>query len=425
MIESDGFKEKHRRNSNDFTRNRKLTFAVLIMLLLKKSVKSLQNRLNEFFKDLGGNFLSATASAFTRARSKLLHTAFIDLNRQAIVGVMYADEEYKKYKGFRLCAIDGSKLRLPDEQEIKEHFGVIRYTNQNPDVQGEHCYAVISVFYDLLNHIAIDSVIAPSNANELDIVPEHLKYTQSNDLLIMDRNYGCYLTLAMLKTSGRNFLIRCSRTSFACVHEMFENSEINSRIVTIHVNSRQKQKVEQLGLPTQIQIRLVRVILDTEEVEVLATSLLDEQLYPVAEFKDLYWRRWGIETFYDRIKNRLEVQHFTGKTPESVKQDFFSTIYVSGLESILTEDAQDVLDQKTDQNKHPQAVNKSVSFNVIKNHVLELLNQKCDLDTLLERLTKLFLTNPVCVRKDRETPRKPSNDRKRAYYYKHIKKHNF
>ncbi|NOQ90891.1 MAG: hypothetical protein GQ549_08085 [Gammaproteobacteria bacterium] len=31
---------------------------------------------------------------------------------------------YKKCKGFRLCAIDGSSIRLPDEPDITDHFGV-------------------------------------------------------------------------------------------------------------------------------------------------------------------------------------------------------------------------------------------------------------------------------------------------------------
>jgi len=397
----------------------------MVMLLLKKSIKSIQNRLNEFFKELECEYTNACASAFTKARSKLLHTAFIELNQKAIVDIMYNDESYKKYKEFRLCAIDGSKLRLPDEPSIREHFGTRRYANQVAETNGKHSYAMVSVCYDLLNKIAISSVIDSGEVYELDLIQKHIGHRQTNDLWLMDRLYGNYLAMSRLKANNINFVIRCSKTSFSCVKAMFKNSSCDSSIVTIDVTAKQRQRVEQLGLPNQIKVRLVRVILDNGTVEVLVTSLLDEELYPSSEFKDLYWKRWGIETFFDRIKNRLELQHFTGKTVESVMQDFFATIFISGLESILTDDANEILEQKSSNNRYPQIVNKSVSFNTIKNHVVELIDQDFDTEILFQRLTELFLSNPVTVRNSRQVPRKNISTRARAYYYKDIKKRNF
>ena len=66
------------------------------------------------------------------------------------------------------------------------------------------------------------------------------------------------------------------------------------------------------------------------------------------------------ETFYGVIKTRLEVENFTGISVEAVRQDFFSTIFLTGLESILTDAAQAKLDAKQN-NKHRQIVNRSVS----------------------------------------------------------------
>ena len=48
-------------------------------------------------------------------------------------------------------------------------------------------------------------------------------------------------------------------------------------------------------------------------------------------------KRWGIETFFGVLKGRLNLENFSGKTAESVKQDFYSTIFISNLETILTE----------------------------------------------------------------------------------------
>ncbi len=51
---------------------------------------------------------------------------------------MYGDGEFKRYKGMRTLAIDGSKIVLPDTPDIIKEFGHIRYANEKPDVQGIH-----------------------------------------------------------------------------------------------------------------------------------------------------------------------------------------------------------------------------------------------------------------------------------------------
>lgn len=379
-------------------------------------MKSITNRLNEFIKDLGVNFISITAGAFTKARKKLSHTAFIELNKKTIVETMYEDNDYKKYKGYRLCAVDGCKLRLPNEPDIKEHFGVAEYKNAQKNFTGENAFSTCSVLFDILNDIAIDSVIYRSNANELDLAREnHFPYLGSNDLVIFDRNYCSYLFMSSLIKQGCDFLIRCTSNSFSVAKQLF-NEEVDSITTSIKVHSSSRKTAKEMKLDLQIKIRFVRVILDTGEVEVLATSLLDEELFPHSDFKQLYWNRWGIETFYDRIKNRLDLGHFTGKTALSVKQDFYATIYLSGLESLLIDDAQDVLDQKKSDNKYPQQVNKSVSFNTIKNYALDLLYKENDYDLLLEKLTVLFLSSPTCIRKNRPRPRETSLRRQVDYY---------
>ena len=181
-----------------------------------------------------------------------------------------------------------------------------------------------------------------------------------------------------------------------------------------------KKELKELGLPHRLTVRFVRVLLDTGEYEVLVTSLLDEIEYPVSDFKEIYWLRWGVENFYGLAKTRLQLENFTGRTVESVKQDFYATIYITGLESILTEKAEEELSKRI--TKHEYHVNNMVSFNIIKNQVIDLLYSESDLDNLLERLTKLFLKNPSCTRKNREVPRRKSSDRVLINYHKRLKK---
>lgn len=425
MLKSNVFQAFHKKNVTDFTRDRKLTFRIMILLILQKTMKSLQLRLNEFFGKLQAKFLTASASAFTQARSKLYYTAFIELNQKAIVEPVYS-EEYKTYLDFRLLAVDGSQVILPNEENIVNHFGSIKIRNQIEDVQSQYPVSKVSVLYDVLNKIGIDAIMGHSKAYEVDLAIEHLdaieqnNLRRENDLLIFDRGYPSYVLLATLIKRRYHFVARCSRGSFKAAQLMF-GSRVTSQIVTLKPPSNQKSKVRDLELPEEIQIRLVRVVLNSGEIEVLATSLLDKTQCPSRIFKEIYNLRWGIEGFYDILKNRLNLENFSGRTADSVKQDFFSTILITGLESILTEDAQEILDSRSSCNQNPQNVNKAVSFNTIKNHVIQLLHEENDLDILLDKLTKLFLTKTISVQ-NHDRPRIKKNPLQILNFYKRKKK---
>jgi len=112
---------------------------------LGKSVKSLQLVLNEFFAKLAINIAITvcSASAFVQARAKLSHKAFIELNQKAVVETFYTNGNYKTYRGFRLLAVDGSKVILPNEDKIIDYFGSINIANQLETTTGEYPVALV------------------------------------------------------------------------------------------------------------------------------------------------------------------------------------------------------------------------------------------------------------------------------------------
>jgi hypothetical protein len=71
-------------------------FQCVILLILQKSRKSIQLLLNEFCKVT--KIPLVINSAFTQARSHLSHTAFIELNQEAIVEAYYSDDNYEEDK---------------------------------------------------------------------------------------------------------------------------------------------------------------------------------------------------------------------------------------------------------------------------------------------------------------------------------------
>ena len=363
-----------------------------------------------------------TNSAFTQARKKLKYTAFIEMNQKCIVDVVYSDNEYKTYKGMRVVAVDGSKVMLPEEDDIIAEFGEVSYGSENTITKGKYCYGMASVLYDVLNHIAIDSSLKKAKTYEVDSAIEHSKFLDENDLLLCDRGYPSYRYLSHLIQGNKKFVMRCSASSFKDAREMLKGEGSSDRTVTIKPSPARAKEIRELNLPNEIKVRFVRVLLDTGEYEVLVTNLFDEKEFPTEEFKTIYYLRWGIESFYAVLKTRLNLENFSGKTVHSVYQDFYSTIYISGLESILINDVDEELANKD--TKNDQQVNHVVSFNAIKNKALELLLTKGELssDELIEKLEILFRTNPVGINPDKKVLRRKSSTSQLLKYHKRVKK---
>ncbi len=419
-------KEKYRTNEKAFTRERKLSFSLSVLFMLRKSMKSLQNSLNEFFNQIDGNRTTVTSSAYSQMRKNLSHKIFIDINQKAIIDEIYSDDSDDSddsdihldyYQGLKVLAIDGSQIYLPDSDDIRSEFGVIKNKNQNgrlPDYSG----ALVSVMYDVLNNIAIDSKLVPAYSSEKKLAEEHIALCRKNDLIIGDRGYPSYKLCAKILGQEADFIFRCSRASFSGAQELFENDLFENQVI---LKKKEFHCKEDSDLPEEMSVRFVKIILDTGEEEVLITSLLDTEKYPTEDFKHLYWLRWGIETYFDILKNRLNLENFTGKSSESVRQDFFSTIMISNYESIMTADAQEILDAKK-ANKYDQKINKAISFNVIKNNVIELFYSYADnKDEMYEKLDQLFLMNPSPIRDKRLFERK-TTARKALGFHKRQKK---
>jgi hypothetical protein len=415
LIQDEKFKERHRNSETAFTRVRKLYFPLVLVLILQKSMKSLQLILNEFTLKFETETVSNTA--FVQARANLSHTAFIELNQKSVVDVMYSDNNIKLYKGMRVMGIDGSKILLPDTAELTEEFGQISCRSDHPDVKGSHNYALASVMYDVLNRVLVTSVLSTARAYEVNLAIKHLEHSSDDDLLLYDRNYPSYFHLSNRSKLNKKFVMRCSAASFSQARDMLAGKGPDSQVVTLKPHHSKQQEIKDNNLPEQITVRFVRVLLETGEYKVLVTSLLDETQFLRYDFLDIYHMRWFVKGFYAILKTRLNLENIEGKTVQSIYQDFYSTVYLSGLESILTADIDEQLAQKSTENT--QKVNRVVSFNAIKNQAVELLCSNEDSDVVIKRLEKLFLTNPVSIREQRKVPRQKRSAR---YQVNHLKR---
>jgi IS4 transposase len=174
------------------------------------------------------------------------------------------------------------------------------------------------------------------------------------------------------------------------------------------------------SLPREMKVRFARIKLENGSYEVLATSVLDKDVLSIDDLGELYHMRWGVETFYGIIKTRLVLENFTGYSEEAVRQDFFSTVFLCGVESICILEAEERLEKQTGGNA--KKVNKAMSFNAIKNNAFELFLSNKPINEMIELLTEMFLTSPTIVRPDRNPPRKEPSNRKVLYWWQKTRK---
>ncbi|MBI4016698.1 MAG: IS4 family transposase [Candidatus Aenigmarchaeota archaeon] len=404
-LKSRDFMERSRVGENDFTRNRKMPFCSLIYFMLNSIKQTLQKELTNFMSAFTKHD-NITKSAFCQHRLKLKPEAFIELNNM-LIDEFYTDNIIEKWKKYRLLCIDGSTLELPKSQEIIADFGVNSEVDMTP-------MAKISTLFDLLNEQILDATIAPSRTSEYDLAINHLDKLQQGDLLILDRGYGARWLFYLLTRKKADFVIRLQHERGDDIDD-FGNSEETSKIIEVkELPKKSDQRLKNMKIDFQpFKFRLVKVTLETGEVEALATSLLDEQEYPVEIFKELYNKRWGVETNYSHLKNHIEIGNFTGYSTQVIKQDFHANAFIANIQRLIIRDAQLELNSKTKHRKHEYKINRNLSLGYMKDKVVGLLtsNNPCYYDELV----KLFQIEPVPIRKNRKYPRE-KHKQQRKYY---------
>jgi hypothetical protein len=415
--------KRFRVKATDFTRQRVLSWQVVVVMMLRGHKVSLQTAVNKFFSALGEVWRVVTASAYSQARQKVQPEVFVHLNEVA------CEEYYRRYgaegevelwHGHRLVGVDGSYFNLPDTEETRQMFSV--QTNQYAG--GEQVQALASGLYDLRNDLGLSAALGPKQAEKNLLFGHHWAATRGGDVLVCDRAYADYSVMAAIVAHQCHFIIRLPRQSFTAVKAFWAAPEPEG-VVTLVVTSKACRYVKAQQLPTTLRIRLIKVVLPTGEVEVLGTDLLDVQRYPAAEFGTVYGWRWHHETYHDRLKNIFEVERFSGTSVQAITQDFYGVVFLATLESILSKPAQAQLMARGQEREwaNPVKVNRAVSYIAVLDHVVELLGEpRRTAGETLAAIEHLMQTASTHHRSGRRFPRHKRSTAHRLRFAKYGKR---
>lgn len=406
IISSDYYCRRSTRRQMDFSRKGKMSFTDYIYLILGGLNKSLQSSLYEFF-DAQGNFeMEYSKQAFSKGRKRIKPEAILELF-QVVVQEFYRRATPKSWQGYHLFGIDGTRLNLPCTKELSELYGT-QESQGRPQVQ-----ALVSCVYDLLNGIIVDFRFSPCRRSEridaADMIAAFDTALVDNPLFIMDRGYPSGELIQAIEENGYNYIMRCP-TEF--LRGMKLPAEDN---IFVHKFAKLKNSVT---------VRVVKFPLSDGKTEYLITNLLDKGI-TLDDFRELYHERWKIETAYDTIKNKLEVENFSGYLPDSVLQDYYATLLLTNLAGVLEYDLSEQIEaaHSNPENKYAYKMNISQTISELRGKVVEMLSTRFKLKReFLFRVIVLRLTKAVVpVRPDRHEPReKRHKSQKYSQNRKHI-----
>jgi hypothetical protein len=187
----------------------------------------------------------------------------------------------------------------------------------------------------------------------------------------------------------------------------------------------QRRFVVAQDLALSLPVRLIKVDLPTGQQEVLATSLLDATTYSHADRQQLYRLRWGVETYYDRLKNIFEIERFSGQSVLSIEQDFYGVIFLATFETVLSKEAETELAQEstTKQGQYETRINRTISYLALVDHTVTLLlDTRVTLEETLATLHHLFKSNPTRSRPGRHVPRKGRSPARQMWFLRYAKR---
>ncbi len=365
-----------------------------------------------------------TKQAFSEARQKIKPLAFTMLNDTFVK--TYYEEDYETIKGYLLLAIDGSDIEIPNTESLRKEYGM---ANNQKTVNGiGTARAKASMLYDVLNKIVITSIITKYKEPERKLAIKNIEnlkeLIQKKQIITFDRGYPSIALFKYLEQNNIKYVMRASKTFCNEV----SNTKTQDEVVKIPITKRVLKTAEEMNIDikedwgSEVETRVVKIVLNTGETEILITNLTQDE-FTFEEIGELYFKRWGIEVKFNELKNKFEIENFSGILPIVIEQDFYANIYLSNLAKLIEEDA--IEEAKL---KYPKKVieieykiNKSVLIGKLKNKLIEIIIEDNENNQafLLKKLVNSIIKNIIYLTK--ELPPKPSPRKKKPITNKYSK----
>jgi len=359
-------------------------FTNIVIFLLNMVKKAVQIELDKYM-EIQNKEGRISQQAISKARQNISPEAFREILEVSQTTAMVSDE-LKRHKGYRLFGIDGTLMNLEFTESFTSHFGVIK---------NKGCKARASILCELNDGIIMDAELDKFSVGERQLGLRHIKKFSKvkgeKDILIFDRGYISRELISEMEDAGINYIIRVPRK----YNVEIDKTNKPDFFVTLNHEG------------CDLNVRVIKVELETE-TEVLITNLPPES-FGSSEFKELYFKRWPIETKYNMLKNKLKLETLSGKTVISLYQDFYATIFISNIVSMAKMSSDEIIasDNACKNLTYEYKTNESVLISKLKDRfVLALLTDSTvESDKIMDSIIKDAANNRIPIKPNRRFPR--------------------
>jgi Transposase DDE domain len=298
--------------------------------------------------------LRFTAAAYCQARARLPLRFFALLLERFSSAVQQSALDDGRWHGHRTFLVDGSGCSMPDTPALQEAFGQSTEQRLGCGFPVAHLLGLFHAGTGVL----LKLVVAPLLTHDLARVQAVHPSLHPGDVLVADRGLCSYAHLALLVqagvhavrrvgarqivdfTPGRPF-VRPSVRRTSAVKGVPRSRWLKTLGVHDQLVAWLKPKTcpswlakETLAaLPDSLVRREVRYHIGTPGVRTreitLVTTLLDGEIYPVADLAELYRQRWQVETSLAHLKTTMRMDVLHGKTVPGVLKELtvFAIVY--------------------------------------------------------------------------------------------------
>lgn len=412
LVRSDAFAAACRNREQDFTRRRKMPCDLLVESVLCRKGRTLRIELREFGRDSGMRD-PISAPGYLKQREKLNPAAVAMLMRHHARQV-YADGDAPTWRGMHVLAIDGSSVDVPTNAATLEAYG-----GSSAEHGKAQAFCGLSALFDVVARQVVGLEVAPGNFDERAFVPAHARSAREavgGDpfVLVMDRGYPSFPLLAWLSDNGVPYLMRAQSAFMSAEFEEAEAAggdavcefDFGYRRIA-GVRRRGPEAFRALLGHAPIEVRCVLADIGGEGPERLVTNLPASEFSP-DDLKELYHLRWGVETCFQMLKDRLQVENMTGTRPVLIEQDVYASAYLLNVAFDIANEADAAAAEAgaPGRRKHRMTVNRSFALGVVKDELLGMLAAgDAGRDAIMARIVDELKGCLVPVRPKRAYPR--------------------
>ena len=347
---------------NRFIRDRKMTQKEYTAFILsQRSCTSYIETIRFFTIWLKNDFKTISSQGIGKQRMFIDPKVFIDMYECFIDELYSKFSGFSKFQGYIIGACDGSIVDLPNVTLTREEFPV----DDENLLKEKRIRARVSCILDVHSKHILTAKIVETTVNEIDLAIEHLENLRqrldiTKLITIYDRGYPSIELMTKIIDLNSKFLIRLPKNVF--IHQI-KQMKSNDEIIQINmINSRLnnfddenlKEKARKMG---RLEIRIALVDIGKDEPEILATNLTPEE-FTTEDLKELYKKRWTVETGFDRLKNLIEIEDFSGIRRPIIEQDFYAHLFVYNLAMTIKNHAENNI-TRTPRNKEEKIIYQS------------------------------------------------------------------